>query len=448
MPTGFPNLALEPRIVPRAEHCISRQDISSAALKVLYKLHEAGYQAFLVGGGVRDLLLGLKPKDFDIATNALPEQVEALFRNCRLIGRRFRLAHIHFSGEIIEVATFRGAAADGDGDRQTHDDGMIVRDNVYGSIEEDVARRDFSVNALYYNIADFSVWDYVGGIEDLSARRLRLLGSDPHQRIVEDPVRMLRAVRLATKLGLTIDEATDEAIRARANLLGQVPPARLFDEVLKLFLAGHGAETLKALVERGLFGELFPDAAGALADPAYSHLADFIDAALLGTDDRIASGQTASPAFLFAAMLYPALCQALNGMPAPTQHAQIHELIERLFVRQSSRVAIPRRFSTVTHEIWASQERFLRLRGRSPERFMALPRFRAAFDFLVLRARLDYRLAELCAWWLEAQQHVGVELDAILQVQGSDAEVAVPERRRRRRRGGTRNRGPRPDPQG
>ena len=246
-----------PKIIPRAAHNVSRDEISKAALKVLYRLHKSGYQAFLVGGGVRDALLDLHPKDFDIATNATPEEVRALFGNCRLIGRRFRLAHVRFGPEIIEVATFRAAANHKDDDSQHDQEGRILRDNVYGTIEEDVWRRDFTCNALYYNIADFSIWDYTGGFDDVRKKRLVLIG-DPSQRLREDPVRMLRAVRFAGKLGFTIDKSVVRAMRGHANLLANVPAARIFDEFLKLFQAGFAERTFELLREHELFGELFP----------------------------------------------------------------------------------------------------------------------------------------------------------------------------------------------
>jgi poly(A) polymerase len=249
--------------IPRPEHPISRRSISPNALKVLYRLKDAGYQAFLVGGAVRDLLLGLTPKDFDVATNALPEEVRRLFRNCRLIGRRFRLAHVHFGSEIIEVATFRAASAperedaesdpDADGEeiRDPVEDsehrafdtrGRILRDNSYGTVEEDVWRRDFAANSLYYNIGDLSIWDFADGVADINARRLKLIG-DPETRYREDPVRMLRAVRFAAKLDFTIEPDTEQPISRLAHLLDGVPPARLFDECLKLFLSGFGAKS-------------------------------------------------------------------------------------------------------------------------------------------------------------------------------------------------------------
>ena len=250
-PTGSANInsivttPFTVRVIPRDQHTISRRDISPNALRVLYRLRESGFGAYLVGGAVRDLLVGGRPKDFDVATDATPEQVKQLFRNCRLIGRRFRLAHVVFGREIIEVATFRANSDDGSGDREV-ENGMLVRDNVYGSIEDDAVRRDFTCNALYYAIEDFSVRDYTGGFEDVLERRMKLIG-DPEQRYREDPVRMLRAVRLAAKLNFEIDAATAEPIPRLASLLGEAAPARLFEEVLKLFLSGHGVASFEGL---------------------------------------------------------------------------------------------------------------------------------------------------------------------------------------------------------
>lgn len=256
-----PAVRTAPRIIPRGEHGLSRSNISEAALKVLYRLHKAGYEAYLVGGGVRDMLLGREPKDFDISTNATPEEVKALFRNCILIGRRFRLAHVRYGSEVIEVATFRAHHEAGEEGEGVMENGRILRDNVYGTLEDDAWRRDFTVNALYYNIADFSVVDHTGGMDDIKAGRLRMIG-DPQARYREDPVRMLRAVRFAGKLGFRIDEASEQAIMELGGLLEDVPAARLFDEALKMFMSGYAVETYELLRHYRLFGHLFPDKIG------------------------------------------------------------------------------------------------------------------------------------------------------------------------------------------
>jgi poly(A) polymerase len=311
--------ATAPVVVPRAEHSVSRSAISPSALKVLYRLKDAGYQAFLVGGAVRDLLLGRNPKDFDIATNAHPEQVRELFRNCRLIGRRFHLAHVRFGQEIIEVATFRAAhtlvdednSVDEDSRRVLDNHGRILRDNLYGSIDEDVWRRDFTANALYYNIADFSIWDYTGGVADANARLLKLIG-DPETRYREDPVRMLRAVRFAAKLNFNIDEASSRPIAKLAYMLDGVPAARLFDEVTKLFLAGSALRSFELLREYALLAHLFPDLASALSQAADPTAEKVVQLGLAGTDERVAADKSVTPAFLFAVLLWPAVVRPGN----------------------------------------------------------------------------------------------------------------------------------------
>ncbi len=295
--------ATSPSIVARPDHNISRANISRNALKVLYRLREGGFQAFLVGGSVRDLLLGVTPKDFDIATDAHPEQVAELFRNCRLIGRRFRLAHVRFGREIIEVATFRAGGDEAHDDRVQDDAGRILRDNVYGSIDEDVWRRDFTSNALYYNIADFSIWDFTGGFQDVHDRVLRLIG-DPETRYREDPVRMLRAIRFAAKLGFSIAPDSAAPIARLAPLLAEVPPARLFDEMLKLFQGGHGLRVYELLVQYGLFGQLFPHTHASLSGPHGDALEKLLRLALANTDARVAEDKPVTPTFLLAVLLW------------------------------------------------------------------------------------------------------------------------------------------------
>ena len=298
------------RLVPRDQHPISRKDISPNALRVLYRLRDAGFSGYLVGGAVRDLLVGGHPKDFDVATDATPEEVKALFRNCRLIGRRFRLAHVVFGREIIEVATFRANSDDGSGDRELHEGGRLLRDNVYGSIEEDAIRRDFTANALYYAIEDFSVRDYTGGFEDVQNGLMRLIG-DPETRYREDPVRMLRAARLAAKLGFEIEAGTAEPIPRLAPLLRESAPARLFEECLKLFLSGHAVASFHALEQHGLLPALLPESAAAMAANRSGALRKMLLEGLRGTDQRVAEGEPVSPAFLFALLLWPAYCRAV-----------------------------------------------------------------------------------------------------------------------------------------
>ena len=480
---------LAPLVIPRSEHSISRAAISPNALKVLYRLKEAGYQGFLVGGAVRDLLLGLRPKDFDVATNALPEEVRRLFRNCRLIGRRFRLAHVFFGSEIIEVATFRATAAperedaeDVDPDAETGDGGAegavegegeadggadsrageavaefsppsdsehrafdprgrILRDNLYGTIEEDVWRRDFAANGLYYNIEDFSIWDFVDGVSDIKARRLKLIG-DPETRYREDPVRMLRAVRFAAKLDFSIEPATERPIKQLAYLLDGVPPARLFDEVLKLFLSGFGVKAYQLLQQYGLFEHLFPQSAAAFALPPYAYAGEMLELGLANTDARIAADKPVTPTFLFAVLLWSAVLRELNERQAgPTPDlALLMQACDTVLRTQQSRVAIPRRFAIPMRELLMLQPRFSRRSGVKSLSLLQHPRFRAAFDFLLLRAQVGVADPELARWWTDIQVLPQEERVALVQARpaepAAEGTAAPGRRRRRRRRGG------------
>jgi poly(A) polymerase len=430
------------RIIPREQHIISRKNISKAALRVLYRLNEAGYTAYLVGGAVRDLLLGLHPKDFDVATSATPDEVKKLFRNCRLIGRRFRLAHVVFGPEIIEVATFRGLGEEGgEGDRHIVD-GLIVRDNIWGTIEEDAIRRDFRVNAMYYDISDFSVRDYVDGSRDLDDRVLRLIG-DPVTRYREDPVRMLRAARLAAKLDMEIDAAAMAPFETLGPLLADAAPARLFDESLKMFLSGAGLKSFRMLEKCGLLKFLFPATARALkrGDQA---LRSLVEQGLANTDARIAEGKSVTPAFLFAVLLW--------GEVRDVAHQSIARGVDsneawanaaaKVVTEQCQRVAIPRRFTFTMEEIWSLQPRFEQIQRKRVFRLMTHPRFRAAFDFLLLRAEESPAMRELGLWWAHAQQLPQDVLAAALPATGgnyaSDSapmpSAGRPPRPRRRRR--------------
>jgi poly(A) polymerase len=500
---------------------------------VLYRLREGGFQAFLVGGCVRDLLIGMEPKDFDVATDALPEEVKRLFRNCRLIGRRFRLAHVFFGRETIEVATFRAATApsqgeepladadpedgeapeldsaaelaeleadldDGDDDadagdeadvddddhaasaRQTsvtdpamrpapaRDDtgasrrgrrdrfreeedndterlldarGRILRDNVYGNIDEDVWRRDFTANALYYNIADFSLWDYVGGFEDIAARRLRLIG-DPETRYREDPVRMLRAARFEAKLGFELEPSTAEPLERLKDLLAHVPPARLFDETLKLFLSGHGARSLEVLRRHGLFAVLLP------ATDAYlnKHPGGLVEKVLIqglkSTDARALAGKPLTPTFLFALLLYGPIAREIESTPPERWH-DLHTILDACdrAVREAQRhMSIPRRFSLGLREMFALQPRLEHPRGRRALRSLEHPRFRAAYDMLLLRAEYGLAPREIADWWTRIQEVSGEErvrmVDEMAPQGGGPPRQGArrgPRRRRRRR---------------
>jgi poly(A) polymerase len=409
---------------------------------VLYRLREAGFGAYLVGGAVRDLLLGMAPKDFDVATDATPEQVKQLFRNCRLIGRRFRLAHVVYGREIIEVATFRANVDDGSGDREI-EEGRLVRDNVYGSIEDDAVRRDFTCNALYYAIEDFSVRDYVDGFRDVMARTMRLIG-DPETRYREDPVRMLRAVRLAAKLDFQIEPATAAPIPRLAGLLAEAAPARLFEEMLKLFLSGHAVASFQGLEQHGLLAALMPETAAALRSNRSGALRRMLLQGLANTDARVAADEPVSPAFLFALLLWPAYCRALAGLQAQgmaSEEAQ-RRAADRVTLHQVQTIALPKRFSLPMQEIWLLQSRFGSRQRKRVFRLLSHPRFRAAFDFLALRLAASDAHAADVEFWRQAQASSGDELSASLEAgaamdMDADGTDEAPRRRRRRRRRGS-----------
>lgn len=387
-------------IYTRSEHCISRKQISENALKVLYRLQKEGFDAYLVGGCVRDLLLGREPKDFDVATNADPEQVRKVFRNCRLIGRRFRLAHVHFGQEVIEVATFRGAGEAKNDEQVLNKEGRLLRDNVYGTIEEDVWRRDFTVNALYYNIKDFSVVDYTGGMADHKAGILRLIG-DPETRFREDPVRMLRAVRFAVKLGFHIHPDCEKSIHDVAPLLANIPAARLYDEALKLFLSGYALQTFELLRHYGLFQVLFPITEHSLAveDQGFPRL--LLIKALENSDNRIAEGKTVTAYFLFAAFLWDAVQIRAKQKLAKgsVEFIAYQEAANEVIATQVKSTALPRHITLAMREVWSLQPKFNACVGSKPSRLITHPRFRAAYDFLLLRAQTGGADIQLAKWW-------------------------------------------------
>lgn len=397
----------EPRITSRSEHNISRANVSDNALKVLYRLKNAGFAAFLVGGGVRDLLLDLHPKDFDIVTDAHPEQVRELFRNARLIGRRFRLAHVRFGREIIEVATFRAAGSGLEADDRTHsEEGRILRDNVYGTIEEDIWRRDFTINALYYNIADFSIWDFTSGMEDIRDRKLRLIGN-PETRYREDPVRMLRAVRFAAKLGFEIGHESAEPLGELGHLLRDVPPARVFEEVLKLFQSGHGIRSFQMLRRYDLFRYLYPATDELLRGENGERVGAFITKGLESTDRRVANDQPVTPMYLYAVLLWPAiesLAQKLEQQEEVGEHEALAEASNVVVTAQQSLTMLPKRFGIPMKEILVLQQRFRNRRGARAARLLQHKRFRAAYDFLLLRCECGQVDRELCDWWTQVQQ--------------------------------------------
>jgi len=393
--------------VPRPDHNVSRANISKAALKVLYRLKDGGYQAYLVGGSVRDLLLSGQPKDFDVATDATPEEVRALFSNSRLIGRRFRLAHVRFGREIIEVATFRAPANNAEDDHEIAEgSGRVLRDNVWGTFEDDVFRRDFTANALYYDIRDFAIRDLVGGMEDIRSRQLRLLG-DPAQRYREDPVRMLRAVRFAAKLGFDIEAQTAAPIYELAPLLDNIPAARLFDEFGKMFQSGYALATWQQLERFGLVRHLFPWTADWLDGATDNSRKDFIESALRNTDSRIEQDKPVTPMFLFAVLLWGPVRERADYFIEHEKMSDVQALVAaatEISAAQNSRIAVPKRFSYPMREIMQMQPRFERRRGKRAESLLEHRRFRAAYDLLLLRRKLGEVDPEMVDWWTEIQE--------------------------------------------
>ncbi len=419
--SGVTTLLPEPHVLTRDQHPVSRKQISPSALKVLYRLNKGGYDAYLVGGGVRDLLLGLEPKDFDIVTNATPEQIKALFRNCRLIGRRFRLAHIVFGREIIEVATFRGhheTASEKEKRCQKtskqNDEGMLLRDNIYGSIEEDAERRDFTINALYYSAIDFTVHDFADGVKDIKAQKIRLIG-DPETRYREDPVRMLRAIRFATKLNMEISQETEAPIKALAPLLESIPAARMFEEFSKLFISGKAVANFTMLRKYDLFRYFFPALDEMLNNNEHLHAQAFVELAMHNTDKRINSDQRVNPAFLFAAMLWYPLQEKIQAAKSAEhlspQDAFFAGLGEIMSVQQQF-ISIPKRFQAVMKDIWILQDRLTKRDGKRAYKSFEHQKFRAGYDFLLLRAQIeegtseavsDGKLNSLAKWWTDFQ---------------------------------------------
>ena len=417
---------LFPDVVPASRHGISPDRIDRNVRQIVARLDEAGFEGYLVGGCVRDLLLGRAPKDYDVATSARPEEVRSLFPRSRLIGRRFRLAHVRAGREVFEVATFRAgheAAAAGPG-------GMLLHDNVYGTREEDALRRDFTVNALYYDVRDGSVLDLTGGMADLDAGFIRAIG-DPSVRYREDPVRMLRAVRFAAKLGFRIEEDTQAPILDLAPLLDGVPAARLFEEVLKLFQGGHALESLRGLDRFDLLPRLVPETAASLErDPSGRAL---LERAFVNTDRRLAEDLPVSPGFLVATLLWaPVREQAEVIREKGRARSRVEALAaaaDAALGAQAKRTSIPRRWSAMARDIWTMQPRLENRRPRRVDSTIAHPRFRAAYDFLCLRAEAGEPVGERAAWWTGAQGNG----------EGSDQASGRAHRRRRRRRASRRN---------
>lgn len=442
-----------PVILSSDIHGIDPSLISRNAVRVTDTLQQAGYRAFIVGGAVRDLLLGIAPKDFDVATDATPEQVQRLFRRARLIGRRFQIVHVQFGQEIIEVSTFRALmdapkpapAEEGEAsaappkrlrreelDRRTHAvdaSGRVLRDNVWGEQHEDATRRDFTINAMYYDPATQTVLDYHNGMADIRARLLRMIG-DPATRYREDPVRMLRVVRFAAKLGFEIDEATRAPIQPLADLVHNVPAARLFDEMLKLLLSGHALACLKQLRKEGLHHGLLPLLDVVLEQP---HGESFITLALNSTDARVKAGKPISPGFLFATLLWHDVQQRAQQYEAGGEYAvpALHHAMDDVLEMQTEKLAIHKRFSADMREIWGLQSRLEKRSGRSPLKLIEHQRFRAGYDFLLLRCESGELDPAIGAWWGAFIEGNAAEREALLSQGGRERAP-----RKRRRRGG------------
>jgi poly(A) polymerase len=419
---GLPSETLQR--VPRETHGLGRDAISPSAAKVCTALREAGFSAYVVGGAVRDLLLGIAPKDFDIATDARPEQIRPLFRRALIIGRRFRLVHVMLGGETVEVSTFRGADT-ATAEKDEH--GRVLRDNVFGTQEEDARRRDFTVNALYYDPASEEIVDFHGGLDDLKKRMLRVIG-DPETRYREDPVRMLRGVRLAAKLGLTLEAETRAPIRSLAPLMERVPPARLFDEMLKLLLSGHASACLRQLRDVGLHKGLLPLLDVILEQPLGER---FVTLALAQTDERVLAERPVSPAFLFAALLWHEVLAAWKARQGRGERAlpALEGAMDEVLDTQCAKLAITRKLTATMREVWAMQPRFEQRSGSRAFRLLEAPRFRMAYDFLALRAASGEVAADLEEWW-RAFQNADAESRKAMLLPDSGAR----KRRRRRRK--------------
>ena len=428
-----------PKRVPKKSHRIDPHLLSKNAVKVTDTLQQAGYEAFIVGGAVRDLALGIGPKDFDVATNATPEQVQKLFRKARLIGRRFQIVHVTFFGkgqpEIIEVSTFR-ALLENAGEHVA-ENGRILRDNVWGSQHEDAARRDFSINAMYYDPATETVLDYHGGMADMQKKTLRMIG-DPAKRYREDPIRMLRAIRFAAKTGFTLDAATRAPIAKLGKLIHDVPSARLFDEILKLLMSGYSWAAIQGLKDAGLHHGLLPLLDHILDDKAESKGAnDFVRIALANTDERIQAGKSVSAGFLFATLLWPDLlsnwkkniAKGISNIPA------LQDAMDETIASQSNGMVIQRRFESDMREIWSMQPRFEKRVGRYPYRLIESPRFRVGYDFMLLRCATGEKNSALGEWWTRFISEDPAGQEALMaSVKNENTDSALPTKRRRRRK--------------
>jgi poly(A) polymerase len=390
-------------LIQRAQHQVSKTNMSSNALTVLNRLNHAGYQAYLVGGSIRDMLLHKAPKDFDIATNATPAQIKKLFRNARIIGRRFKLVHILYHREIIEVATFRGHDSVDD-NHKTSETGILIRDNVYGTLQEDAWRRDFTINCLYYTLTDNTIVDYTGGFNDIRQRVIRMIG-DPATRYQEDPVRMLRAIRFSAKLDFEIATDTAKPIHEMNAMISHISGSRLFEEMVKIYQCGTSVPAQRMLEKYGLFALLFPQTEALMQHPTYPTSA-FINLALESTDTRIQANKTVTPAFIFAVILWFPLLERAAELKASSVEPlpALDQAMAFVLSAQNKIVTIPKRFTQVMREIWLLQFRFDKRTGHRAFTLLEHPRFRAAYDFMALRALAGDESMALAHWWTNFQE--------------------------------------------
>lgn len=418
----------KPSVLGPKEHGIDPKLLSQNAVRVTQTLQDAGFKAFVVGGAVRDLLLGVKPKDFDVATNATPEQVKRLFRRAFIIGKRFQIVHVMFGQDIIEVTTFRGASAE-NAPKDEH--GRVLRDNTFGEQHEDAIRRDFTINAMYYDPASQTVLDYHGGIADIRRRTLRIIGI-PEARYREDPVRLLRVVRFAAKLGFTIDPSTREPIQVMAPLINNVPAARVFDEMLKLLMSGHALACLQQLRTEGLHHGLLPLLDVVLEQPLGEK---FVTLALAGTDERVRQGKPVSPGFLFASLLWHQVLEKWNAYRAAGEYPipALHLAADDVLDTQTEKLALQRRIATDMRDIWAMQPRFERRTGKSPYKLLEHPRLRAGYDFLLLRCASGEIDGEIGEWWTAFMAADGTGREELLaRKPKTEGDSQAPKKRRRR----------------
>ncbi|MEK0429304.1 MAG: polynucleotide adenylyltransferase PcnB [Pseudomonadota bacterium] len=428
-----PGASVRPKTFGPQEHGIDPDDVSPNAVRVTQALQTAGYKAFIVGGAVRDLVLGLKPKDFDVATDATPEEVKRLFRRAFIIGRRFQIVHVMFGQELIEVTTFRGSSSE-EAPKDAH--GRVLRDNTFGEQHEDAARRDFTINAMYYDPSQQVVLDYHGGMKDIRSRMLRIIGV-PEARYREDPVRLLRVIRFAAKLEFKIAPATRAPMALMAPLINNVPAARVFDEMLKLLMSGHAMACLQRLRKEGLHHGLLPLLDVVLEQPLGEK---FVTLSLANTDERVRQGKPVSPGFLFASLLWHQVLEkweayrAAGEYPIPALHLAADDVLDG----QTEKLALQRRIATDMRDIWAMQPRFERRIGKSPYKLLEHPRMRAGYDFLLLRCASGEIDADIGQWWTDFIDADSNEREALINRKPEDTS-AMPPKKRRRRGGRSRN---------